>query len=87
MKRRTRNIAALVALLTVAITARAQVMEKKTLTIDGARKVIAAAVVEAKKLNAPGGVIAVVDDGGNLTGRAQLARDALTGLGARFAGE
>ncbi len=66
MKRRIRNIAALVALLTVAITARAQVMEKKTLTIDGARKVIAAAVGEAKKLNAPGGVIAVVDDGGHL---------------------
>ena len=66
MKGRIRNIAALVVLLTVAITARAQVMEKKTLTIDGARKVIAAAVAEAKKLNAPGGVIAVVDDGGNL---------------------
>jgi len=66
MKGRIRNIAALVVLLTVAITARAQVMEKKSLTIDGARKVIAAAVAEAKKLNAPGGVIAVVDDGGNL---------------------
>lgn len=66
MKRRIRNIVAMVALLTVAITARAQVMEKKTLTIDGARKVIAAAVAEAKKLNAPGGVIAIVDDGGNL---------------------
>jgi len=66
MKRRIRNIAALVALLTVAITARAQVREKKTLTIDGARKVITTAVAEAKKLNAPGGVIAVVDDGGNL---------------------
>jgi len=66
MKRRIKTIAALVALLTVAITARAQVIEKKTLTIDGARRVIAAAVVEAKKLNAPGGVIAVVDDGGNL---------------------
>ncbi len=44
----------------------AQVMEKKTLSIEGARKVIAAAVAEAKRLNAPGGVIAVVDDGGNL---------------------
>ena len=44
----------------------AQVTEKKTLTIDGAKKVIAAAVAYAKKNNAPGGVIAVVDDGGNL---------------------
>ena len=44
----------------------AQTVDKKTLTIDGARKVIAAAVSYAKKNNAPGGVIAVVDDGGNL---------------------
>jgi glc operon protein GlcG len=41
-------------------------MEKKSLTIDGARRVIAAVLTEAKRLNAPGGVIAVVDDGGNL---------------------
>ena len=40
--------------------------EKKTLTLDGANAVIAAAKAEAKRLNAPGGVIAVVDDGGNL---------------------
>lgn len=43
-----------------------QVAEKKTLTLEGARKVIAAAEAEAKRLNAPSGVIAVVDDGGNL---------------------
>ena len=46
--------------------ASAQVMEKKSLTLEGARRVIAAAKAEAQKLNAPGGVIAVVDDGGNL---------------------
>jgi uncharacterized protein GlcG (DUF336 family)/mannose-6-phosphate isomerase-like protein (cupin superfamily) len=39
---------------------------KKTLTLNGAERVIAAAKVQAQKLNAPGGVIAVVDDGGNL---------------------
>src|ERR1044072_3986522 len=44
----------------------AQTVDKKTLTIDGAQKVSAAAVSYAKKNNAPGGVIAVVDDGGNL---------------------
>src|SRR5256886_9988026 len=44
----------------------AQVMDKKTLSLEGAKKVIAAAVAEAKRVNAPGGVIAVVDDGGNL---------------------
>ncbi|MDQ3906742.1 MAG: heme-binding protein, partial [Acidobacteriota bacterium] len=47
-------------------TAGAQVAPKKSLTLDGARRVIAAAVAEAKRLGAPGGVIAVVDDGGNL---------------------
>ncbi len=44
----------------------AQTIEKKSLTIDGAKKVIAGAVAYAKKNNAPGGVIAVVDEGGNL---------------------
>lgn len=57
------------ALLLSAISAVAftqTVTEKKTLTIEGAKKVITAAVAYAKKNNAPGGVIAVVDDGGNL---------------------
>lgn len=44
----------------------AQVAEKKVLTLEGARRVIAAAEAYAKRNNAPGGVIAVVDDGGNL---------------------
>jgi len=44
----------------------AQVGTKHGLTLDGARRVIASAQVEARKLNAPGGVVAVVDDGGNL---------------------
>jgi uncharacterized protein GlcG (DUF336 family)/mannose-6-phosphate isomerase-like protein (cupin superfamily) len=49
-----------------AATGQAQVAAKKSLTLDGARRVIAAAIAAAKKLNAPGGVIAVVDEGGNL---------------------
>src|SRR5438067_4490560 len=44
----------------------AQTVEKKTLTLKGAHSVIAAAKAEAQKLQAPGGVVAVVDDGGNL---------------------
>src|SRR5574341_667169 len=44
----------------------AQVAEKKSLTLEGAKRVIAAAEAEARRLNAPGAVIAVVDDGGNL---------------------
>ena len=55
-----------VAFLAMAATAQAQVVDKKALTLEGAKRVIAAAVVEAKRINAPGGVIAVVDDGGNL---------------------
>ena len=61
-----RSIAAALVLSAVAVTSQAQVIDKKGLTLDGAMKVIAAAVAEAKRVNAPGGVIAVVDDGGNL---------------------
>lgn len=53
------------ACLILGLTAQAQVGEKKTLTISGARTAIAAATAEAKKRNTTG-VIAVVDDGGNL---------------------
>jgi glc operon protein GlcG len=42
------------------------VSEKKGLTLEGARKVIAAAEAYAQAHNAPGGAIAVVDEGGNL---------------------
>jgi glc operon protein GlcG len=59
------TIAALI-VLGAALFTKAQTVEKKTLTIDGAKKVIAGAVAYARKNNAPGGVIAVVDDGGNL---------------------
>jgi glc operon protein GlcG len=54
------------ALLIAANTAPAQVGTKKALTLDGARRVIASAQTEAKKVSAPGGVVAVVDEGGNL---------------------
>jgi len=53
-------------LATIAVlAAQAQVVEKKALTLDGAKKVIAAAEAEAVK-NRVGCNIAVVDDGGNL---------------------
>src|SRR5213594_3846800 len=52
--------------LTFSSISSAQTMQKKDLTLDGAKKVIAAAVAEAKSKNAPGGAIAVVDEGGNL---------------------
>jgi glc operon protein GlcG len=44
----------------------AQVAERKALTLEGARQIMATAIGEARRLKAPGGVIAVVDDGGNL---------------------
>ncbi len=52
--------------LCLASLANAQTVEKKTLTLQGAEQVITAAKNEARKLQAPGSVIAVVDDGGNL---------------------
>ena len=53
-------------LFALSAMAMAQVAEKKVLTLDGAKKVIDAVKQEATKLKAPGGAIAVVDDGGNL---------------------
>src|SRR5438477_936739 len=50
----------------IAATIHEQIVEKKSLNLDGAKKAIAAAVDYARKSNAPGGVIAVVDEGGNL---------------------
>lgn len=54
------------ALILGAGMAQAQTAQKKSLTLEGAKKVIAAAVAEAKAKNAPGAVIAVTDEGGNL---------------------
>ncbi len=55
-----------IATLVAVASSHAQVVEKKSLNLDGAKKAIAAAVDYAKKNNAPGGVVAVVDEGGNL---------------------
>jgi glc operon protein GlcG len=45
--------------------AAAQVRDQQTLDREGAKRVMAAAVAEAQRLGAPGGAIAVVDDGGH----------------------
>ncbi len=66
MKTTMKTLFAAIAMLALATLAQAQVMEKKVLTLDGAKKVIDAVKMEAKKLNAPGAAVAVVDDGGNL---------------------
>jgi glc operon protein GlcG len=61
------NLAVQAAPALVAATPTAtQVVSRKALTLEGARKVVAAAEAYARKNNAPGGAIAVVDEGGNL---------------------
>ena len=52
--------------LSTTVFASAQTVSKTALSSDGAKKVIAGAVAYAKKNNAPGGAIAVVDEGGHL---------------------
>ena len=67
-----RNVWLFAIVSVVANLVTAQTVEKKTLTLKGAESVIAAAKAEAQKLQAPGGVIAVVDDGGNLVALERL---------------
>ena len=54
------------------LSADAQVADKKSLTLEGARTVISGAKAYAAANKAPGGVIAVVDDGGNLVALERL---------------
>jgi glc operon protein GlcG len=62
-----KSIAAVLILSALAASvAQAQTTTKRVLTLDGAKRVIAAAEAYARKNGAPGGVVAVVDDGGNL---------------------
>jgi glc operon protein GlcG len=66
MKRIISTIMSLAAVLLSANGHAGSVSEKQGLTLEGAKQVITAAVAEAKRVNAPGGSIAVVDEGGNL---------------------
>ncbi|MBS2021506.1 MAG: heme-binding protein [Deltaproteobacteria bacterium] len=52
-------------LLAASVPARAQLLEKKSLSLEAARRVVAAAIEDAKG-KAGTAVVAVVDDGGNL---------------------
>jgi len=56
----------------IVVISNGQIVEKKSLTLEGGRQIIAAAKDYAKKNNAPGGVIAVVDEGGNLVALERL---------------
>jgi glc operon protein GlcG len=66
MKALISTLLSLLVATSITAPAAAQIVDKKSLNLDGAKKAIAAAVDYAKKNNAPGGVIAVVDEGGNL---------------------
>jgi glc operon protein GlcG len=73
--------AALIAVVALSSAAAAQVTEKKALTLEGARKVVATAVATAKSRSTTG-VVAVVDDGGNLMALERL--DGTFGAGAKI---
>ena len=66
MKRTIALIAGMTVLGTTTLLHAESVSDKRGLTLEGAKTVIAATVAEAKRLNAPGASIAVVDEGGNL---------------------
>jgi glc operon protein GlcG len=66
MSRRRLTLALALAAAVTGGRAGAQTVEHKVLALEGAKKVAAAAEAEAKRLGAPGGAIAVVDDGGHL---------------------
>ena len=52
------SVLSLFVVLTLHSVIAAQTLQKTALTLEGAKKVIAAAVAEAKSKNAPGGAIA-----------------------------
>lgn len=54
------------AMILSATSGKAQVIATNNITLEAAKKVVAEAVKYAKANNAPGGAIAVVDNGGNL---------------------
>ena len=56
----------LVTVIAIAVTSTAQIINTKSISLDGAKRVVAEAVTYAKANNAPGGAIAIVDAGGNL---------------------
>ncbi len=66
MQRGTTGCLAAALFLWAAHTQAGSVSDRQGLTLEGAKQVIAAAVAEAARKQAPGGAIAVVDEGGNL---------------------
>ncbi len=61
-----KKIFTVLSLLMLSVAVSAQVLETKNISLDAAKKVVAEAVKFAKSVNAPGGAISIVDNGGNL---------------------
>ena len=60
------SILSFAAMVMMAVDAKAQTISSKNISLEAAKKVVTEAVKYAKANNAPGGAIAVVDNGGNL---------------------
>ena len=56
----------LAAMIMLATETSAQTIPSRNISLEAAKKVVAEAVKYAKANNAPGGAIAIVDNGGNL---------------------
>jgi uncharacterized protein GlcG (DUF336 family) len=69
-----RHLFVLPMLLAWGLASAAEPGSKPVLTLDLAKQVAAVAVAEARRLDAPGGAIAVVDDGGHLVYLERLDR-------------
>ena len=54
------------AMVMIAATTNAQILSVKTISLEAAKKIVTESIRYAKANNAPGGAIAVVDNGGNL---------------------
>src|SRR5438552_17699027 len=66
MKIFTSTLLAILVAISAVAPAQAQIVEKKSLNLDGAKKAIAAAVDYAKTNNAPGGEIDIEAKGGSI---------------------
>src|SRR5690348_13400343 len=65
-KNRIAALLSVASMLMMATATKAQVISTKTISLDAAKKVVAEAIRFGKAANAPGGAVAVVDNGGNL---------------------
>ena len=83
MKKQATAAVLLIAANLAGVGRAAELMEHKTLTLDGAQRAIAAAVAQAHR-NKAGGVIAVVDDGGNLMALERVDRPFAAGANISF---